>query len=162
LGGYQLPEKKLRKILPGEHKLFYIRITKECYMVKLGQLQRGDIVMVNDEGLMREGTVVQTNGEEHMALIDNGIQEFWYAPQDMYPIALDEEQLKKFGFEKENLDGATKYKKGVFRLVTPEPGNFSNLEMWYREDRRHFSVPIAVHELQNLHSDMTKVPLERA
>ena len=31
-------------------------------MVKLGQLQRGDIVMVNDEGLMREGTVVQTNG----------------------------------------------------------------------------------------------------
>jgi hypothetical protein len=131
-------------------------------MVKLGQLQRGDIVMVNDEGLMREGTVVETNGEEHMALIDNGIQEFWYAPQDIFPVALDESQLIKFGFEKEPLDGnAIKYKKGVFRLVTPTSGDFSKLDMWYREDNRHFHVPIAVHELQNLHSQMTKVPLER-
>jgi len=70
-------------------------------MVKLGQLQPGDIVMVNDDGVMREGMVVHTNGEEHMALIDNGIQEFWYAPEDIFPIALDESQLVKFGFEKE-------------------------------------------------------------
>ena len=132
-------------------------------MVKLGQLKPGDIVMVNDEGLMREGTVVHTNGEEQMALVDNGVQEFWYAPQDIYPIALDEEQLLKLGFQKETLDGtAVKYKKGVFRLVTPVAGDFSKLDMWYREDNRHFHVPIAVHELQNLHADMTKVPLERA
>jgi len=131
-------------------------------MVKLGQLQPGDIVMVNDEGLMREGTVVQTNAEEQMALVDNGIQEFWYASQDIYPVALDEAQLLKFGFEKVSLDGtAVKYKKGVFRLVTPVAGDFSKLDMWYREDNRHFHVPIAVHELQNLHSSMTKVPLER-
>lgn len=132
-------------------------------MIKLGHLQPGDIVMVNDEGLMREGTIIQTNAEEHMALVDNGIQEFWYAPQDIYPIALDEDQLLKLGFTKEPLDGtAVKYKKGVFRLVTPVAGDFSKLDMWYREDNRHFHVPIAVHELQNLHSSMTKVPLERA
>jgi hypothetical protein len=131
-------------------------------MVKLGHLQAGDIVMVSDDGLLREGDVVQTNREENMALIDNGIQEFWYSPQDIYPIALDEAQLMKFGFEKENLEKGVKYKKGVFRLVTPEPGNFSNLEMWYREDRRHFNIPVAVHELQNLHADMSKIPLERA
>lgn len=131
-------------------------------MVKIGHLHSGDIVMVNDEGLLREGTVVQTNREEKMALVDNGIQEFWYPPQDIFPIALDEAQLIKFGFEKENLEKGVKYKKGVFRLVTPEPGNFSNLEMWYREDRRHFHVPVAVHELQNLHADMSKIPLERA
>lgn len=132
-------------------------------MIKLGQLQSGDIVMVNDEGLMREGTIIQTNAEEHMALVDNGIQEFWYPPQDIYPIALDEDQLLKLGFTKEPLDGnAVKYKKGVFRLVTPIAGDFSKLDMWYREDNRHFHVPIAVHELQNLHSSMTKVPLERA
>jgi len=131
-------------------------------MIKLGQLQPGDIVMVNDEGLMREGTVVHTNAEEHMALVDNGIQEFWYAPQDIFPVALDEEQLLKLGFIKEPLDGvAVKYKKGVFRLVTPVAGDFSKIDMWYREDNRHFQVPIAVHELQNLHSSMTKVPLER-
>lgn len=131
-------------------------------MVKLGHLKAGDIVMVSDDGLLREGDVVQTNREENMALIDNGIQEFWYSPQDIYPIALDEAQLMKFGFEKENLEKGVKYKKGVFRLFTPEPGNFSKLEMWYREDRRHFNVPVAVHELQNLHSDMSKIPLERA
>ena len=96
-------------------------------MIKLGQLQPGDIVMVNDEGLMREGTVVHTNAEEHMALVDNGIQEFWYAPQDIFPVALDEEQLLKLGFTKEPLDGvAVKYKKGVFRLVTPVAGDFSD------------------------------------
>jgi hypothetical protein len=118
--------------------------------------------MVNDEGLLREGTVIHTNFEEHMALVDNGIQEFWYAPQDIYPVALDENHLMEFGFEKEPLEGkAVKYKKGAFRLVTPEAGDFSKIDMWYREDNRHFHIPIAVHELQNLHSSMTKVPLER-
>ena len=131
-------------------------------MIKIAQLQPGDIVMVSDEGLMREGMVVGKDLAEHMIHVDNGIQEFWYQPQDLFPVALDEDQLLKLGFEKEQTDGAVKYKKGVFRLVTPEAGNFSNIEMWYREDRRHFNVPIAVHELQNLHSSMTKVPLERA
>jgi len=67
----------------------------------------------------------------------------------------------KFGFEKEEINGAVKYKKGVFRLVIPQAGDFSNIEMWYREDRRHFKVPIAVHELQNLHMSMSKIQLER-
>lgn len=130
-------------------------------MIKLGHLQQGDIVMVNDEGLMREGVVVGKDIAEHLIHVDNGIQEFWYQPQDLFPIALDEHQLMKFGFEKETLDGGVKYKKGVFRLVTPQIGNFSEVEMWYREDRRHFKVPIAVHELQNLHMSMSKIPLER-
>jgi hypothetical protein len=154
--------KEVEKILRWLCNFFYIRILKSCYMVKLGQLQSGDIVMVNDDGLMREGMVVQTNGEEQMALIDNGIQEFWYAPQDIFPVALNEDQLMKFGFEKVPIDGnGAKYKKGVFRLVTPVAGDFTKLDMWYREDNRHFHIPIAVHELQNLHSQMTKVPLER-
>lgn len=130
-------------------------------MIKLGHLQAGDLVMVSDEGLLREGIVVQTNTEEHMALVDNGIQEFWYAPQDIYPVALDEDHLLRFGFEKENIEGgAVKYKKGVFRLVTPVAGDFSKIDMWYREDNRHFKIPLAVHELQNLHNSMTKVGLE--
>lgn len=131
-------------------------------MIKIGQLQKGDIVMVNEEGLMREGVVVGKDIAENLIHVDNGIQEFWYQPQDLYPVALDEEQLVKLGFEKEQIDGAVKYKKGAFRLVTTHPSSFSKVEMWYREDRRHFSVPIAVHELQNLHLQMTKVPLERA
>lgn len=129
-------------------------------MLKISSLKGGDIVMINDEGIMREGTVVKINHEEGVALIDNGVQEFWYHPDDLAPIPLDEAQLMKLGFEKEEVDGAVKYKKDSFRLVTPKKGDFSNIEMWWREDRRHFSFPIAVHELQNLHHDMTKVHLD--
>lgn len=130
-------------------------------MIKLNQLHSGDIVLVNEEGELKEGVVVQTDKAEHLAQVDNGVQEFWYPEQDLHPIALDDSQLMKFGFEKELVDGTVKYKKGAFRLVPMAPGDFSNIEMWYREDRRHFNTPIAVHELQNLHLAMTKVPLER-
>jgi hypothetical protein len=117
---------------------------------------------VVDEGLEREGVVVQISHEEHQALVDNGVQEFWYSPEQMYPIPVDERQLLKLGFEKKDLNGeGTKYMKGAFRIVTPKDGDFSNIEMWYREDRRHFNFPIGVHQLQNLHLQMTKVPLEK-
>lgn len=131
-------------------------------MLKINNLKAGDIIMVDDEGIMREGTVVSISHEEHQALVNNGVQEFWYSPEEMHTIPLDETQLINLGFEKEDLDGAVKYKKGVFRLVTPQKGNFSNIDMWYREDRRHFSFPLGVHELQNLHMDMSKIPLEKA
>lgn len=129
-------------------------------MLKIGELKQGDIVKVNDEGVERVGTVVRTSQEEHQALVDNGVQEFWYAQDEMEAVPLDESQLTKLGFERQDLDGSVKYLKGAFRLVTPRRGDFSNIEMWYREDRRHFSFPLGVHQLQNLHLDMTKVPLE--
>jgi len=131
-------------------------------MIKIGELQAGDIVVVSDEGLMREGVVVNKDIAESLIKVDNGIQEFWYKPEDLYPVALDEAQLLKLGFEKEQIDGAVKYKKGAFRLVIDHTSSFSKVEMWYREDRRNFNIPIAVHELQNLHLQMTKVPLEKA
>lgn len=131
-------------------------------MLKVNDLKAGDIIMVDDDGVMREGTVVSISHEENLALVDNGVQEFWYSSDEMYIIPLDEGQLMKLGFEREDIDGAVKYKKGVFRLVTPKKGDFSNIEMWYREDRRHFSFPLGVHELQNLHMDMSKIPLEKA
>lgn len=129
-------------------------------MLKIGNLKSGDIIIVNDEGVMREGTVVTTSSEENQALVNNGIQEFWYSPEEMTAVPLDENQLEKFGFTKEDVDGAVKYKKDSFRLVTPIKGDFSNVEMWWREDKRHFAFPLNVHELQNLYLDMTKVHLE--
>ena len=130
-------------------------------MLKLGDLKQGDIVAVNDEGIEREGTVVRISHEDHKALVDNGVQEFWYGLDEMKPIPLDEIQLTRLGFTREELDGGVKYKKDSFRLVTPKKGDFSNVEMWWREDRRHFNIPLQVHQLQNLHLDMTKVPLEK-
>ncbi len=130
-------------------------------MLKIGNLKSGDIITVNDDGAMREGIVVRVSHEQNLALVDNGVQEFWYGPEDMHPVPLDENQLLKLGFTREEQDGAVKYKKDSFRLVTPKKGDFSNLEMWWREDRRHFSFPLGVHELQNLYLDMTKVHLEK-
>ena len=130
-------------------------------MLKLGELKSGDIVLLNDEGIDREGTVVRISHENRQALVDNGVQEFWYDLADIRPIPLDEDQLLKLGFEKEIVNGEVKYKKGSFRVLAHKPGDFSHLEMWWREDRRHFDFPLSVHDLQNLHLDMTKVPLER-
>ena len=130
-------------------------------MLKLGELKSGDIVLLNDEGVEREGTVVRVSHENRQALVDNGVQEFWYDLADILPIPLDENQLLKLGFEKEMVNGEVKYKKGSFRLLAHKPGDFSHIEMWWREDRRHFDFPLSVHDLQNLHLDMTKVPLER-
>jgi hypothetical protein len=130
-------------------------------MLKIGDLKQGDIIFVDDEGIRREGTVVRVSHEENEALVDNGIQEFWYTPEEMHPIPLNEDELVKLGFEKEDLDAGVKYKKNSFRLVTPQKGDFSHIDMWYREDRRHFSNPLGVHELQNLHLDMTKVHLDK-
>lgn len=131
-------------------------------MLKITGLKQGDMIMVNDDGTMREGTVLKLDHPENLALVNNGIQEFWYETEDMFPLPVDESHLLRLGFEKEEMEGSVKYKKGPFRLVTPKKGDFSNVEMWYREDRRHFSVPLSVHELQNLHFDMTKVQLEPA
>lgn len=130
-------------------------------MLKIGQLRAGDIIIVDDEGIMREGTVVEVSHAENKALVDNGVQEIWYDPGEMSAIPLDEGQLLQMGFTRDEADGVVKYKKDSFRLVTPKKGDFSNIEMWWREDRRHFSFPLGVHELQNLFHDMTKIPLDK-
>ena len=80
-------------------------------MLKITHLKEGDIITVDDDGIMREGTVVRVSREEHQALVDNGVQEFWYSQEDMYSLPLDEGKLLEFGFTREEQDGAVKYKK---------------------------------------------------
>ena len=128
-------------------------------MLKLGELKEGDIVRIEDEGVSREGTVVDISREEKQALINNGVQEFWFDLDQIYPVPLDDEQLTRLGFVKEVDEDSVKYMKGPFRIVIVN-NNFSDIEMWYREDRRHFNTPIGVHHLQNLYHNMTKVHLE--
>ena len=96
-------------------------------MLKIGNLKSGDIITVNDEEIMREGTVVSVSYEENQALVNNGVQEFWYSPEEMTAVPLDENQLLKLGFTKEETDDSVKYKKDSFRLVTPKKGDFSNV-----------------------------------
>lgn len=131
-------------------------------MIKISDLKQGDIVKVLHEGEEREGIVTEVDREENQANIDNGIQEFWYGPEQIVPLPMTEERLiHLLGFEKEDIPEGTKFKKGAFRLLVKDPGNYTNLDIWYREDHRHFNHPIYLHDLQNLHLDMTKVHLER-
>jgi hypothetical protein len=130
-------------------------------MLKLSELKAGDIVHVMDEGVAKVVTITDTNREDNMVCVDNGVQEFWYPPEEIVPIPLTDKQLvETLGFEKEETADGTKYKKGPFRVVVHDPGNYTHLDIWYREDFRHFGHQIYVHELQNHHLEMTKVPLE--
>ena len=130
-------------------------------MVKISELKEGDIVKVMDTEVERVGTVLETDKEENMALIDNGVQEFWYAPEDIIPVPLtDHHMIHSLGFEKEETSEGYKYKKGPFRVLVHDPGNYTHIDVWYREDFRHFPHPLYIHELQNHHMQMTKVPLE--
>ena len=131
-------------------------------MLTINELKEGDIVHVQEEGIEREGVVVETSREENMALIDNGVQEFWYTPEQISPLPMTEERLVNLlGFEREEMPEGLKFKKGAFRVLVHDPGNYTNVEVWYREDHRHFNSPLYLHELQNHHLAMTKVPLER-
>lgn len=128
--------------------------------MKLSELKPGDWILLNDEGVEREGTVISVSHEDRKALVNNGIQEFWYELEYIKPLPLSEKQLLDLGFEKMEPDNGAKYGKGAFRVHTPSETDFSRVETWYREDRRFFDHPVMVHQLQNIYLDMTKVPLE--
>jgi hypothetical protein len=131
-------------------------------MIKFSEIKVGDIVLAEYEGQRLEGEVTELNHEDKEVCVETEVQEFWYTPDQLFPIPLDEEQLMKFRFEKqENGDQGIKYMRGPFRIYLPQKGNFSNFEMWYREDRRHMAHPVTVHELQNHYHQMTKVELTR-
>ena len=128
-------------------------------MIKLSELQPGNLVVASYEDVQSEGIVKELNHEDREVCVETAVQEFWYSPNDLYPVPLDDAQLKKLGFEKVDTGEHIKYMKGAFRLLVPKGDDFSNFEMWYREDRRHIRHRISVHELQNHHYQMTKVEL---
>ncbi|MBO9684185.1 MAG: hypothetical protein J7502_16215 [Flavisolibacter sp.] len=127
----------------------------------LNELKPGDWVVVKDDGVSREGSVVRVSTEEGEICVDNGIQEFWYRPDQVKGIPLTEGQLVRLGFERMDNEAGNgaKYGKGPFRVLVPAADNFSRSEIWYREDRRLYDRQITVNELQNIHLQMTKVPL---
>ena len=132
-------------------------------MIQFHELRVGDIVLVEFDGQRKEGEVIGLNGDDKEINVQVGEQdEFWYTPNDLYPIPLDEDQLMKLGFEKQELgDGEVKYLRGPFRILLSKKGDFSHFEMWYREDRRHMTHSLSIHQLQNQFHEMTKVDLVR-
>jgi hypothetical protein len=72
---------------------------------------------------------------------------------------VSDEQLTYLGFTKTENGNGVKYMKDSFRIFVPNKDDFSNMEIWWREDHRVLSQPISVHELQNHYYQMTKVEL---
>lgn len=131
-------------------------------MIKFNDLKIGDYVMGEFEGEMWEGEVVRLNNEDKQVCVETDVQEFWFEPEQLHPIPLSDEALRKLSFDKEEMeDGSLKYKKASFRLVIPKKDDFSHVDIWYREDRRHNPDIHYVHQLQNAHLQMTKIHLTR-
>lgn len=132
-------------------------------MIKFNEIKIGDFLNADYEGQISLGEVTNLNGDEKQVCVQiTDVQEFWFDTEHLHPIPLTEDVLFNLNFTKEiNTDGSVKYKKGSFRLVTPIPDDFSHLEMWYREDKRHNPDVHFVHQLQNQYLDMTKIHLTR-
>jgi hypothetical protein len=131
-------------------------------MIRFQDIKIGDIIRADFGGQHFDGVVTDVNHEDKQVCVHNGDQEDWFDPEDLEAIPLDHEQLSKLGFEKKiNDDKSIKYMRGPFRILIASPGKFDDLEIWYREDRRHIHHPIGVHELQNFYHQMTKVDLSR-
>src|SRR6185503_18398515 len=111
-------------------------------MIKFKDIRVGDYLMADNDGDMLQGEVTDLNGDEKQVCVNTGTQEFWFETEQLSGIPLDEEQLLKLRFRKEEQeDGTVKYLKGAFRILLPSKGDFSKMEIWYRDERRHILQP---------------------
>jgi hypothetical protein len=128
-------------------------------MIRFNDLQPGDLVFAEYEGQKTRGVVKALNREDKEVCVETAVQEYWYTPEHLYPIPVDDEQLQLLGFTKAENGSGVKYMKDSFRIQVPGKNDFSNMEIWWREDRRQLKQQISVHELQNHYYQMTKVEL---
>lgn len=129
-------------------------------MIPFHELKIGDYVKCTYNGKQWDGEVTDLNNDEKQVCVATEVQEFWYAPDELDPLPLNDEQLQRLKFKKEQMpDGSIKYSKGAFRMLIPGDGDFSAIDIWYREDRRYHPNVHYIHQLQNHYSDMTKIHL---
>jgi hypothetical protein len=128
-------------------------------MIRFNELKPGDLVLAEYEGEQTRGVVTELNREDKEVCVETSVQQYWFTPEHLYPIPLSDEQLEYLGFSKAENGNGVKYMKDSFRVFVPNKNDFSNIEIWWREDRRQLNQHISVHELQNHYYQMTKVEL---
>lgn len=129
-------------------------------MIKFQELHKGAYVIADFEGDLRRGEITNVKRDEKKVMVDNGAQEFWYDETQLHPLPINDEELDNLKFTHEQQpDGTVKYKKGAFRMLIPGPGDFSKMELWYRDERRHIVQPLNLHQLQHHFYELTKVHL---
>jgi hypothetical protein len=128
-------------------------------MIPYNEIKVGDYVIADNDGDKKRGEVTDLNGDEKQICVDTG-QAFWYELDQLSGIPLDDQQLLDLNFHRlENEDGTVKYSKGAFRILLSSKSNFSDMKIWYRDEKRHITQPLEVHNLQNHFYEMTKVHL---
>ena len=129
-------------------------------MIKFSELRKGNYVLAESDGQAWQGEITDFNNDEKEISVNNGIQDFWFKADNLYPIPLDESRLLKMNFRKVvNENGSIKYMKDAFRLLTPNQDAFTQFEIWYKDEKRQIVEPINLHQLQNHYFEMTKVHL---
>ena len=131
-------------------------------MIKINEIKMGDYLMGEFEGKMWQGEVININHDEKQVCLATDVQDFWFETQHVYPIPISDETLRKLSFVREDMpDGSVKYKKSSFRILIQKPDDFSHMEIWYRDDKRHNPQIQYIHQLQNHYLQMTKVHLTK-
>jgi hypothetical protein len=129
-------------------------------MIRFNEIKMGDFLEGEYEGKRWEGEVVHLNHDEKQVCLATEVQDFWFETEDLYPIPLNDEALKRLNFVREDLpDGSVKYKKGSFRMLIKKADDFSHMDIWYRDDKRLNPQILYMHQLQNNYLQMTKVHL---
>ena len=127
-------------------------------MLKMNEIKKGDYLIGDNLGDKITGEVTEIYRAAKQVCIHTETQDYWYGINQISSIPLNDEILNRLKFHKRiNENGTVKYAKGAFRLLIFKEGDFSKMEIWYRDEHRHIFEPIDVHELQNHFYSMTKV-----
>jgi hypothetical protein len=135
-------------------------------MIRLHDVKTGDTVLVSYEGALLEGKVLEVNPEDKQAcVLTHEQQEFWYSLDDLYEIPLDESQLLKLKFQKEESaatgNGHTAvYVRGPFSVQLSQEGGHDITRLGYRDEHREIKGALTVNQLQNHYHIMTNFHLD--
>lgn len=134
-------------------------------MINLHDVKAGDTVLVEFEGKMTEGRVLEVNREDKQVCVQTGEQEFWYDLDVLYSIPLNEDQLLKLKFKKEeeisSAGNGNVYVRGPFSVKLYQLDNgHPATRLDYRDEHRDIKESITVNQLQNHYQEMTNFHLE--
>ena len=133
-------------------------------MIRLQDVKTGDTVLVAYEGNLVEGKVLEVNHEDkQVCVLTHEEQEFWYDLDSLHPIPLDETQLLRLKFQKDENqsdNGSAVYVRGPFsvKLYQQDGQDFTRLD--YRDEHREIKGKLTVNQLQNHYHGMTNFHLD--
>lgn len=134
-------------------------------MIRLHDVKTGDTVLVKYEGELLEGKVLEVNPEDKQAcVLTHEQQDFWYSLDDLFPIPLDESQLLRLKFQKDEAQSTNGsgvvYVRGPFSVSLYQQEGQDITRLDYRDEHREIKGPLTVNQLQNHYHGMTNFHLE--